>query len=73
MLITVLVGYVSEIALINQAIVSSGGRVLSVVGTGPDLAAARKAAYARISSIRFPGSHFRRDIGLAAADGRISL
>lgn len=57
----------------DGAIVSSGGRVLSVVGTGPDLAAARKAAYARISSIRFPGSHFRRDIGLAAADGRISL
>ncbi len=57
----------------DGAIMSSGGRVLSVVGTGPDLAAAREAAYGRISSIRFSGSHFRRDIGLAAADGRISV
>ena len=57
----------------DGAIVSSGGRVLSVVGIGPDLAAARDAAYARISSIRLPGSHFRSDIGLAAAEGRISV
>ncbi len=54
-------------------IVSSGGRVLSVVGTGPDLAAARDAAYGLMGSIRLPGSHFRTDIGLAAAEGRLSL
>lgn len=57
----------------DGAIVSCGGRVLSVVGTGSDLAAARAAAYALIESIRLPGSHFRTDIGLAAADGRITL
>ena len=57
----------------DGAVVSSGGRVLSVVGIGADLAAARAAAYARIGSIRLPGSHFRTDIGLAAAEGRISL
>ncbi|MCH9642713.1 MAG: phosphoribosylamine--glycine ligase [Actinomycetia bacterium] len=57
----------------DGAIVSSGGRVLSVVGIGPDLAAARAAAYARVSSIRLPGSHFRSDIALAAAEGRISV
>jgi phosphoribosylamine--glycine ligase len=57
----------------DGAIVSSGGRVLSVVGTGNDLAAARDAAYALTDSIRLPGSHFRTDIGLAAAEGRISL
>jgi phosphoribosylamine--glycine ligase len=57
----------------DGAVVSSGGRVLSVVGTGPDLAAAREDAYRRIDSIRLPGSHFRSDIGLAAAEGRISL
>ncbi|MCV7220361.1 phosphoribosylamine--glycine ligase [Mycolicibacterium elephantis] len=57
----------------DGAIVSCGGRVLSVVGTGPDLAAARSAAYALIESIRLPGSHFRTDIGLAAAEGRITL
>lgn len=54
-------------------VVSSGGRVLSVVGTGPDLPAARDAAYTLVRSIRLPGSHFRSDIGLAAAEGRITL
>ena len=57
----------------DGAIVSSGGRVLSVVGTGADLAAARDAAYAVMGSIRLPGSHFRTDIGLAAAEGRINV
>ncbi len=57
----------------DGAIVSSGGRVLSVVGTGPDLAAARDAAYTLMKSIRLPGGHFRSDIGLAAAEGRITL
>jgi phosphoribosylamine---glycine ligase len=57
----------------DGAIVSSGGRVLSVVGTGPDLVAAREAAYTLAKSIRLPGSHFRSDIGLAAAEDRITL
>jgi phosphoribosylamine--glycine ligase len=57
----------------DGAIVSSGGRVLSVVGTGKDLAAARSAAYDLIGSIRLPGSHFRTDIGLAAAEGKIEV
>ncbi|MDV3129368.1 phosphoribosylamine--glycine ligase [Mycobacterium sp. 21AC1] len=57
----------------DGAIVSSGGRVLSVVGTGADLTAAREAAYALMKSIKLPGSHFRTDIGLAAAEGRISI
>ena len=57
----------------DGAIVSCGGRVLSVVGTGSDLAAARDDAYALIKSIRLPGSHFRTDIGLAAAEGQIKV
>lgn len=57
----------------DGAIVSSGGRVLSVVGAGPDLAAARDDAYRLIKSIRLPGSHFRGDIGLAAAENRIKV
>ncbi|KUI37620.1 phosphoribosylamine--glycine ligase [Mycobacterium sp. IS-1496] len=57
----------------DGAIVSSGGRVLSVVGTGADLDAARAAAYATLSSIRLPGSHFRSDIGQAAAEGKITV
>jgi phosphoribosylamine---glycine ligase len=57
----------------DGAIVSSGGRVLSVVGTGADLAAARAAAYDILSSIRLPGGHFRSDIGLLAAEGKVHV
>jgi phosphoribosylamine---glycine ligase len=48
-------------------IVSSGGRVLSVVGTGPDLAAARASAYDAVGRISLRGSHHRTDIAAAAA------
>jgi len=48
---------------------SAGGRVLSVVGSGADLAAARAAAYAGVERITLPGSHHRSDIALAAAQG----
>jgi phosphoribosylamine---glycine ligase len=54
-------------------VVSSGGRVLSVVGTGADLSAARTHAYEILKSIRLPGSHFRSDIGLLAAEGKIRV
>ena len=57
----------------DGAVVSAGGRVLSVVGTGTDLVAARADAYRIMESIRLPGGHFRTDIGLAAAEGRIRL
>lgn len=57
----------------DGAVVSAGGRVLSVVGTGVDLVEARAQAYRILDSIRLAGSHFRTDIGLAAAEGRIRL
>ncbi|MBV8350311.1 MAG: hypothetical protein JOZ49_23215 [Mycolicibacterium sp.] len=57
----------------DGALISTGGRVLSVVGTGPDLAAARTAAYDKIKSIRLPGGHYRSDIAQAAAEGRIHV
>ena len=43
-------------------VVSSGGRVLSIVGTGSDVAAARTNAYAAVDVIRLRGSHHRSDI-----------
>jgi phosphoribosylamine--glycine ligase len=49
-------------------IVSAGGRVLDVVGTGPDLAAARNAAYQAARSIRLPGGWYRADIAQQAAE-----
>ncbi|WP_018330559.1 phosphoribosylamine--glycine ligase [Actinomycetospora chiangmaiensis] len=57
----------------DGAVVSSGGRVLSVVGTGSTLEEARSDAYRRIDGIRLPGAHWRTDIGLAAAEGRVGL
>ncbi len=44
------------------ALTSSGGRVLDVVGTGPDLAGARAAAYRAASLIRMRGVWYRTDI-----------
>jgi phosphoribosylamine---glycine ligase len=57
----------------DGTVVSSGGRVLSLVGTGADLSAARANAYDILASIRLPGSHFRSDIALAAAEGKVSV
>ncbi len=57
----------------DGAVVSSGGRVLAVVGTGADLAEARAQAYERIAKIKLPGSHHRTDIGKAALDGKIGI
>ncbi|MGI5119379.1 phosphoribosylamine--glycine ligase [Marinactinospora thermotolerans] len=48
-------------------IVASGGRVLSVVGTGEDLEAARERAYAAVAEIGLRGAHHRSDIAEAAA------
>jgi phosphoribosylamine---glycine ligase len=43
-------------------LVSAGGRVLNVVGAGPDVAAAREAAYELAATIRMRGGWYRRDI-----------
>nr|WP_239579550.1 phosphoribosylamine--glycine ligase [Microlunatus panaciterrae] len=48
-------------------LISSGGRVLAVVGAGDALDSARRAAYDRISRISLPGSFYRSDIAEAAA------
>ena len=46
---------------------TAGGRVLSVVGRGPDLESARMAAVAAADRIRAAGLQRRGDIGLACA------
>jgi phosphoribosylamine---glycine ligase len=56
----------------DGAVVSSGGRVLSVVGEGADLAAARADAYRRLAGLRLAGSHHRTDIAERAVLGEIS-
>ena len=49
------------------------GRVLSVVGTGPDLAAARADAYRRLGGVHLAGSHHRTDIAARAAAGEVTV
>ncbi|MGW4055492.1 phosphoribosylamine--glycine ligase [Streptomyces sp. NPDC004779] len=51
----------------GDAVVSAGGRVLSVTATGSDLAQARERAYAAVGRIRLDGSQHRTDIALKAA------
>ncbi|KAF0647281.1 MULTISPECIES: phosphoribosylamine--glycine ligase [Streptomyces] len=51
----------------GDAVVSAGGRVLSVTATGADLAQARERAYAAVGRIRLDGSQHRTDIARAAA------
>ncbi|TWP53050.1 phosphoribosylamine--glycine ligase [Lentzea tibetensis] len=57
----------------DGAVVSTGGRVLSVVGTGKSLNKARDRAYKLIDGIHLTGSHHRSDIALKAAEGTITV
>jgi len=43
---------------------TNGGRVLTVVGTGKNMAEARAKAYRNLPSIHFEGCHYRKDIAL---------
>jgi phosphoribosylamine--glycine ligase len=50
-----------------DALISAGGRVLTVTGTGADLTEARDRAYRAISQIQLEGSFYRTDIALNAS------
>ena len=43
-------------------LISAGGRVLNAVGSGPDVAAARAAAYALAGTVQMRGGWYRQDI-----------
>ncbi len=47
-----------------ESVVTSGGRVLTVVGWGETLGDARSNAYRRVETIHFDGCYYRKDIGL---------
>ncbi len=55
----------------GDQIVTNGGRVLAVTGTGDTLRTAIDQAYAGVHSIHFDGAHYRTDIGakVLAHDG----
>ena len=50
-------------AMNGDTVVTSGGRVLCVVGLGEDVSAARDAAYAAVDGIDWQDAYYRRDIG----------
>ena len=50
----------------SHAIVTAGGRVLTVVGRGATYEAAIERAYAAVNTIHFEGMQYRRDIGRKA-------
>ena len=50
-------------AIDGDDVVTSGGRVLCVVGLGDTVAAAKDAAYAQVARISWDDHFFRRDIG----------
>jgi phosphoribosylamine--glycine ligase len=50
----------------NGRILTNGGRILSVTGLGPNVAAARDLAYEACDLITFPRMRYRRDIAAVA-------
>ena len=53
-------------ALRDDRLVTNGGRILNVVGTGEDVSAARISAYAAVDLISFDGMRYRTDIAAKA-------
>ena len=51
----------------DDGIYTAGGRVLGIVGTGPDVPAARENAYAAVDQVTFQDSQWRTDIAATEA------
>ncbi len=56
-------------ALRDGRLVTNGGRILSVTGTGPTVAEARERAYAGVERIHFEGARYRTDIARNVEEG----
>jgi len=57
----------------GDAVVSAGGRVLSVTAVASSLAEARAAAYAGVNAVELRGGHWRTDVARAAVVGEVRL
>jgi len=55
--------YISGAVLENDRLLTSGGRVLTVVGVAPDAERAKAEAYALVDKIHFTDQYYRKDIG----------
>lgn len=56
--------FIAGAKLVNNKILTSGGRVVNVVGVGNTMEEARKIAYENIQKIHFDYEYYRNDIGL---------
>jgi phosphoribosylamine--glycine ligase len=55
--------YHAATKIVDERLVTSGGRVLSVCGRGATLAESIETAYRGVEKIHFEGVHYRSDIG----------
>jgi phosphoribosylamine--glycine ligase len=53
-------------AIVNNTLVTNGGRVLNIIATGPDFMTTQRYLYASIEKIHFENMHYRTDIGFRA-------
>jgi phosphoribosylamine--glycine ligase len=60
-------------ALVDDRLVSSGGRVLAVTAVAADLATAREKAYQGVAAVRLRGAHSRSDVALRAVRGEVRV
>ena len=58
--------YHAGTAILDDKLVTSGGRVLGVTALGRDLNDALEKSYKAVEKIRFEGAHYRKDIGQRA-------
>ncbi len=54
----------TKLSLDGKQILTSGGRVLTVVARGKTMKEAREKVYANVPRIQFEGCHYRKDIAL---------
>ena len=52
----------------SDQLLTNGGRVLGVVGTGGSIEAAIQSSYQAVETIQFEGAHYRKDIGAKAVN-----
>ena len=56
--------FLAGVKLEKGVLKTSGGRVLSVIGTGKTLEEAREEAYRNVELVDFMGAYYRKDIGI---------
>jgi len=56
--------FFAGVNIVDNHMVTQGGRILGVGSVGPDIASARDAAYQHLNHIKWRGQQIRKDIGL---------